>query len=233
MDGDEKFAFSKFSFASGDGMTPEGTGGSKSASAACEQALLDAPQPMPRTLRAAQGYLELATGAAARFGLAPRLRRRTLRTVLHLAATYQAAGPHRAMRHLLIGQALRLLGRHRAAAAMLKKASTDRRLRRDALLALAWCQKRLGHLDEAVTAVTRALAAAPDDAALHYNLACYLALSTQPRAALYELAWALELKPRLRSRASAETDFDSLRGSAAFEALTAPNRRVSQRPTSS
>jgi tetratricopeptide (TPR) repeat protein len=211
MDGKEKFASSwaqgmnPLGFNSA-GLSSEAASSGDSCgdpwvSVSCQQPPARTAQPLPRRLRAAQGYLELATGPAARLGLAPRLRRQTLRKVLRLAATSVVPSPHRAARQLLIGQALRLLGRHQSAAIALKKATSDRALRRDALLALAWCQKRLGHLDEAVIAVTRALAAAPDDAALHYNLACYLALSTQPRAALYELAWALELKPRLRQRA--------------------------------
>ncbi len=146
-------------------------------------------RPLPRPLCAAQGYLELATGAASKLGLAPRLRRKTLRTVLRLAATCAVNRRHRATRQLLIGQALRLLGRYDSAAPALQKASCDPALRRDALLGLAWCHKRLGELDLAIAAISRALATTPDDAALHYNLACYLALAQQPRAALYELAW--------------------------------------------
>jgi tetratricopeptide (TPR) repeat protein len=179
---------------------------------------------IPRQLLAAQGYLELATGPAGRFGLAPALRRRTLRKACHLAISCRVEKRHQPARHLLIGQSLRLLGKHRSAIAALRKASLDRWLRRDALLGLAWCQKRLGLIDEAITTITRALAAKPDDADLHYNLACYLALAMQPRAAIYELAWALELKPRLRRRASAEADFDSLRCYEAFAALTDTTR---------
>lgn len=175
---------------------------------------------IPRGLLAAQGYLELATGPAARLGLAPTLRRKTLRQTLQLAVKCKVGARHQPSRHLLIGQSLRLLGKHRSAIAPLRKASFDRLLRRDALLGLAWCQKRLGWLDDAITTITRALAANPDDADLHYNLACYLALAMQPRAAIYELAWALELKPRLRRRAGGEADFDSLRCYEAFAALT-------------
>lgn len=203
----------------------------QSDTAAYEQDLWRARQVLPRPLMMAQGYLELATGPAARLGLAPRLRRRTLRKVLRLAASCAAGRPHRAARQLLIGQSLRLLGRHHSAVVALRKAACDPAVQRDALLALAWCQKRLGHLEEAIAAVTRALATAPDDAALHYNLACYLALSLQPRAALYELAWALELQPQLRSRAATECDLDSLRGSVAFEALIDSQRHPSQRPS--
>jgi tetratricopeptide (TPR) repeat protein len=175
---------------------------------------------IPRQLVVAQGYLELATGPASRLGLAPKLRRQTLRQVFSLAVNCRVQKCHQPARHLLIGQALRLLGKYRGASDALRKASSDRCLRRDALLGLAWCQKRLGLLEDAIATVTRALAASPNDADLHYNLACYLALAMQPRAAIYELAWALELKPRLRQRASVEPDFDPLRCFEAFAALT-------------
>ncbi len=219
MDGKQQFAIS---FADGSGKGAAGLGVASS---------WPPQRPLPRPLRAAQGYLELATGVAAKLGLAPRLRRQALRTVLRLAGTCVVSGRHRATRQLLLGQALRLLGRYEAAALALQKASCDPALRRDALLGLAWCHKRLGELDLAIAASSRALATAPDDAALHYNLACYLALAQQPRAALYELAWALELQPRLRRRAAVEADFDGLRGLATFEALIDRQRRVSPRPS--
>jgi tetratricopeptide (TPR) repeat protein len=226
MDGKENFAIS-FALNAGNGMCSIGDWDSPLSDAA----QLAARQPLPRPLLAAQGYLELATGLACRLGLAPRLRRQMLRKVLTLAVGCTVPRAHRLTRQLLIGQALRMLGRYDMAMVALKKAANDRLLRRDALLAVAWCQKRSGRLDEAITAVTRALATAPDDAALHFNLACYLALSEQPRAALYELAWALELQPSLRYRAASEVDFDSLRGSAAFTALTDPGRLAPQRPS--
>ncbi len=221
MDGKQQFAIS-FAYGLGQGAAGSGAAGT-----------WPPQRPLPRALQAAQGYLELATGAAAKLGLAPRLRRRTLRTALRLAARSVVHGRHRATRQLLIGQALRLLGRYDVATLALQKASNDPALRRDALLALGWCHKRLGDLDLAIAAVSRALASEPHDAALHYNLACYLALAQQPRAALYELAWALELQPRLRRRAAVEPDFDAFRGLAAFEALIDSQRRVTQRPSSS
>jgi tetratricopeptide (TPR) repeat protein len=268
MDSNDDFAPSWAHGQSSEAASSPGSAGG-AASAICDQILVPTRFPLPRALTTAQGYLELATGAAAKLGLAPRLRRQMLRKSLRLAAAFRCE-PHgiaggsidaaahdvaastasvhalndarshqpkvaqqRAMRQLLIGQSLRLLGRYELAVLALKKATADRLLRRDALLALAWCYKRLGRLDEAVTTITRALAAAPDDAILHYNLACYLALSVQPRAALYELAWSLELKPQLQTRAASECDFDSLRGSAAFEALIDPQRRLARRPAGS
>lgn len=222
MDGKQPFAIS---FAYGPGKGAAGVGEPNSTGSRPPE------RPLPRPLRTAQGYLELATGAAAKFGLAPRLRRQTLRTVLRLAGKCHVSGQHRATRQLLIGQALRLLGRYETAVLALQQASSDPTLRRDALIGLAWCHKRLGELDLAIAAISRALATVPEDPTLHYNLACYLALAQQPRAALYELAWALELQPRLQRRAAVEPDFDTLRGLAAFEALIDWRRRVSQRPS--
>lgn len=175
---------------------------------------------LPRGLVISQGYLELATGAASLLGVSPAPRRRMLRKALTAAVNCQVPPPLRTSRQLQIGQALRLLGRYRPAITALRRASFDRRLRRDALLGLAWCQRRQRDLSGAITSITRALAVAPDDGDLHYNLACYLALVDETRSAIYELAWALELKPRLRPRAAREPDFDSLRGAIAFETLT-------------
>src|SRR5688572_25385665 len=116
MDGKQHFAIS---FAHGLGKGAAGMGEPNSTGSWPPQ------RPLPRPLRTAQGYLELATGAAAKLGLAPRLRRKTLRTVLRLAATCPVTGRHRATRQLLIGQALRLLGRYDSAAKALQKASCD------------------------------------------------------------------------------------------------------------
>lgn len=180
---------------------------------------------LPRGLVIAQGYLDLATGPAAKLGLAVPLQRQTLRTALRTAFECQVSRRHRPQRALLIGQALRLLERYDLAIVPLRRAAQAAATRRDALLGLAWCCKRLGDLEAAILAITRAAARDPGDADLHYNLACYLALSFESKAALRELAWAFELKPSLRFRAVDEADFDSLRGVAAFEALLAAGSR--------
>ena len=51
-------------------------------------------------------------------------------------------------------------------------------------LALGWCQKRVGRIDLAIEALEEALAAQPDDALIHYNLACYWSLAHNKRQAL-------------------------------------------------
>lgn len=184
---------------------------------------------LPRGLVIAEGYLELATGPAAKLGLAVPLQRRTLRTALRTAVECQVSRRDRPRRALLIGQALRLLGRYDLAIVPLRRAARNPTTRRDALLGLGWCCKRLGDLDAAILAITRGLASDPADADLHYNLACYLSLSFESKAALRELAWAFELKPALRSHAADEADFDPLRGTAAFETLLVAGSRGQRR----
>jgi tetratricopeptide (TPR) repeat protein len=182
-----------------------------------------APVLLPPVIEAAEGYLELVTQSAVKLGVDSRMRRefakKSLRLVKDLGVC-TLSSKHEARRQMVLGQSLRLLRRYHAAARAFREASKYRGSRVQALMGLGWCQKRIGRMDLAVTTLTRALAIAPEDPRLHYNLACYLALSGQFRAAVYELAWALELEPSLRRRAVWEPDFDQLRSAPAFAALT-------------
>ena len=47
-----------------------------------------------------------------------------------------------------------------------------------------WCHKRIGRIDLAVRDLETALRSHPDDALLHYNLACYQSLARNKRRAL-------------------------------------------------
>lgn len=189
-------------------------------SATVDSDLARAATGLPRVLQAAGGYLDLAVGPPARLGIEARLRRRLLRKSLRLASRSQVGPTHQGSRWLLIGQALRMLGRHRTAVVVLRAALADPSTYRDAMLGIAWCCKRLGRLDDAVATLLRAIAGTPRDASLHYNLACYLALSRRPREALRELAWSLQLNPRLCSAARNEPDFVPLHALTMFHLLT-------------
>jgi tetratricopeptide (TPR) repeat protein len=183
------------------------------------------PTPIPASIETAEGYLELVTKPAVCLGVSNKIRRSYAKKAIELATSCGLCPnepKHEARRQMVIGQAHRLLRRYRTATAAFRSASKYRPLRVEALLAMGWCQKRSGKLNEAVVSLTRALAIVPDDARLHYNLACYLACLGQHRAAVYELAWALELQPKLQSRSIAEPDFDCLRLYPAFIALTQP-----------
>lgn len=179
---------------------------------------------VPSGIETAEGYIELVTQAASRLGVNRGMKRLFAKKALQLAVDCGECwhnAKHEARRQMVIGQSLRLLKRYRSASAAFRKAAKHRPMRVEALMALGWCQKRSGLMTEAIVSLTRALAITPEDARLHYNLACYLCVSGQCRAALYELAWAVELDSSLRNRAVLDADFDGLRTAPAFFALTA------------
>jgi tetratricopeptide (TPR) repeat protein len=86
-------------------------------------------------------------------------------------------------------------------------------------LALGWCYKRTNRLAQAIDSLERALREHPDNALLHYNLACYWSLAGNSAKALDELLLALEFDAELRALIANEPDFHHLRGNPAFERL--------------
>lgn len=121
--------------------------------------------------------------------------------------------------NFLKGEALRSLDRHREALACLEVAASLRPEDVAVALAQGWCYKRTNRLAEAVDALERALRQEPDNALIHYNLACYWSLAANAPKALEELAIALQLRPEMRRMVADEGDFDSIRNETAFERL--------------
>ncbi len=184
---------------------------------------LPSHQAIPAAIESAEGYLELVTRPASRLGVSSSFRRRFAKRSLRLAIDCGSCADNpkfEARRQMVIGQSRRLLRRYEKATTAFRRAAKHRPTRIDALMAIGWCQKRLGNFEQSIVALTRALAIAPEDPRLHYNLACYLCCLGDFRAAIYELAWAIELKPALRNRALAEPDLTLLRNFPAFAALT-------------
>lgn len=154
--------------------------------------------------RQAEGYLELGMGQHA------------------LAALDQLSemgepGPGAL---LLRGEALRSVKRFREALVPLGQASEIMPENVHLWLAIGWCHKRIGRIDLAIEAIEKALEIDPDEALLHYNLACYLSLARRKQPALLHLARALEIDSAYRNLIPAESDFDSLRSDPEFLALT-------------
>lgn len=80
-----------------------------------------------------------------------------------------------------------------------------------------------GRFDEAIALMRRDAEAHPDHPALLYNLACYEAIADRRDDALEHLAHAIELNPRFREFAEADSDFATLRDDPRFsEALSRP-----------
>jgi tetratricopeptide (TPR) repeat protein len=120
----------------------------------------------------------------------------------------------------LTGEALRSLERYREALKPLEVAAKLRPADVAVAIALGWCYKRTHRLAQAIDALERAGRDNPDEALLHYNLACYWSLAGNVSKALDELTAALDVEPGLRSLIADESDFDQLRGNPDFERLT-------------
>jgi tetratricopeptide (TPR) repeat protein len=120
---------------------------------------------------------------------------------------------------LLKGEALRNLKHYREALRPLEVAAAMRPTDIRVALALGWCYKRTNRLAQAIDSLDRALREHPDEALLHYNLACYWSLAGNGPKALEELTTALDLNPDLHSLIANESDFDQLRGNPEFERL--------------
>ncbi len=119
----------------------------------------------------------------------------------------------------LKGQGLRELGRFREALDPLWRAAQANPDNISVWLALGWCYKRTGKLDRAIESLEEALIVAPQDALVHYNLACYWSLVENKKQALSYLARAFDLEDEYRSLVAGETDFDPIRDDPAFQAL--------------
>jgi tetratricopeptide (TPR) repeat protein len=120
---------------------------------------------------------------------------------------------------LIRGEALRRLDRHREAILPLETAANLRPSDSRVALALGWCYKRTNRLAQAIDALDRARKHHPDNALLHYNLACYWSLAGNAMRALDDLHSALELDPDLRTMLGEEPDFHHLRGDPEFDRL--------------
>jgi len=119
----------------------------------------------------------------------------------------------------LCGEALKMLGRYPEAIAPLEKAADAAPGAIEVWLSLGWCYKRVGRADLAAEAIEQALESEPDEALLHYKLACYLSLAGQKSPALVHLSRALELDSDYRALIDKESDFDSIRSDPEFQAL--------------
>ena len=119
----------------------------------------------------------------------------------------------------LRGEALRELGRFQDALVPLTEAADRDPANTHVWLALGWCHKRTGRLDLAIEALEEALSVAPEEALLHYNLACYWSLAGNKRQCLLFLSQAIDMEPDYRDLVPGESDFDTVRGDPAFKAL--------------
>lgn len=120
----------------------------------------------------------------------------------------------------LWGESLRSLERFYDALVPLHKASAAEPENIHIWLALGWCYKRTGQIDLAIEALEKAVVSDPNEALLHYNLACYLSLVRDKGRMLEHLQTALTINPLYRHLIDDEPDFDPMRSDPDFQALT-------------
>jgi tetratricopeptide (TPR) repeat protein len=173
-----------------------------------------------KLIRAAEGYLDLAMGLTDHLTVDPRLRNRLAQSAMDTIAELAPRRHDRSRVHYLRGQALRLMENYRDAVKPLEKAAALEAQNHLIHLALAWCYKRVGRLDLAIQVLEKALDAAPDEAIVHYNLACYWSLAHNTQYALQFLVQSFELDPSLRDEVADEPDFDPIREIPEFRVLT-------------
>jgi tetratricopeptide (TPR) repeat protein len=94
----------------------------------------------------------------------------------------------------------------------------------DALLGLAWSEKRIGRLDLCIECMLLAIEHHPEEAIAVYNLACYYALNQQEEEALIWLRKAFTMDKKYVAYIDAETDFDSIRDNQEFRDIVAEFR---------
>lgn len=124
----------------------------------------------------------------------------------------------------LLGECLREMQRYREAIYPLRRSVQLNPAPSESWLALGWCYKRTGRIEESICALEQALIHRPDEAILHYNLACYHSLMGRRLDAVRRLRRALTLDASLRKLVDQEPDFDPLRQDPLLRMVLAASR---------
>jgi tetratricopeptide (TPR) repeat protein len=174
-------------------------------------------------IRAAEGYLDLMSVFDDRWPLDPANLETLTQRVFECLD--QIPNPQSFTAHVLFlkGQALRHSKRFSEATDYFHQSLDVDPENLSALLAMAWCYKRLNKLELATVTMRRAVALDAESGIAHYNLACYLALGDSLLESCEHLSIALEIDPRFRELVRGETDFDSIRNTPEFQAALAIN----------
>ena len=168
----------------------------------------------------AEGYLDLVTVLADKWPPSTPVRDRLCQRVLDVLAMLEPVGEGQSRMFYLKGQALLTMERWAEAIEPFEIAAEYDTDNIHIWLALGWCRKRVGRLDLAIQSLEEALAIEPDEAIIHYTLACYWSLAKNPKLAIHYLASAFDIDTNYRDMVGDETDFDNIRNHPDFLALT-------------
>ena len=173
-----------------------------------------------QAIRAAEGYLDLIQVFFDRWPPPQETRDALAQRALDELASISQQRTCYAQVQYLRGEALRWMEKYSEAIHPLREAARFDDKKLPVLLALGWCFKRLGRIEDAIEALEEALCGHPDEGILHYNLACYWSLASKPCPALQYLSQAFELDPTFRDLVASESDFDPIREDSGFQAIT-------------
>ena len=174
-------------------------------------------------LREAEGYVDLILALSDRWPPRKANRVRVAQRALDILEELEACRWRKGEVAFLKGLALKSMDRFADAVPPLQMAALLDSDNYRILLALAWCQKRCGRLDQAIRALEQGLAIDGEQPILHYNLACYWSLADRPTRALKYLAQALDMEPDYRPLIADERDFDPIRDNPEFQTLISVN----------
>lgn len=175
-----------------------------------------------RAIRTAEGYLELMSTFESGLSMDEVLAQPLADRMLELLDGIEPSLDHRCYVDHLKGEACRFSHRFETAISHFRRALELEPDCIHALLAIAWCYKRIDHLDEAIDSMQIAIEFEPDQAICHYNLACYFALAKRTSNAIEYLAQAFELRPSFRQEVDGESDFDAIRNDPEFVEFLSP-----------
>lgn len=172
-------------------------------------------------IQMAEGYLDLATVLDDRWPLDLGFRRSMADRALRCLEKINKPLGHKPYILFLKGQVWRVSDKFRDAIRYFEQSLKLDPENVHVYLALAWCYKRIGRIDQAIEAVSTAVELNSESAIAQYNLACYLAINHQVERAIMHLSFALDLNSEFRQLVTDETDFDSIRLNPGFASLTA------------
>ena len=173
-----------------------------------------------KSIRMAEGLLELIMVFADRWMPSIENRDRVAQRALDALSFFDSGDRHFGHVQYLRGQAYRAMEEYGMAIEPLEDAAGEDPTNIHTHLALGWCYKRTGRLDLAIEALEHAAEHAPHEGIIHYNLACYWALSENKEMAVKYLLQSFDLDPDYRDLVAAETDFDSIRDDPEFQMIT-------------
>ncbi len=171
-------------------------------------------------LREVEGYLDLLMVLSDQWPLRRQSRDQLALRALDTLSQLEGTPGRRAHVLYLKGQSLRVMERYKDAIEPLQAAAELDGENVHIWLALGWCYKRTGRLDLAIQSLEESLTVDPNQAIIHYNLACYWSLAKNAKLAVGYLARAFDIDSNYRDMVPDEPDFDPIRHHPEFQALT-------------